>query len=176
MYSAARSSPRVRQEAPLSLADGAEFFPALERGQQFVVDAGMAFAEFGGARRIGRVDGAAVELEHFGDALLLVFQRGDLRRQRLEFALLLVAELLAWCARARCDAAGGRCGSGLPARGATAAARCSAISRARFDWISQSCTPPSYSRQRPSPSKAIVLVTTLSRKVRSWLTRNTVPS
>ncbi len=37
-------------------------------------------------------------------------------------------------------------------------------------------TPPSYSRHWPVPSLAMVLVTTLSRKVRSWLTRNTVPS
>jgi hypothetical protein len=79
------------------------------------------------------------------------------------FACLLLLSWATGCARA----------AGV---GAADDVRASANSRERRDCVSQSCTPPSYSRQRPSPSKAIVLVTTLSRKARSWLTRKTVPS
>ena len=54
--------------------------------------------------------------------------------------------------------------SGLTATGA-ASPRCTSMSE----------YPPAYSTQRPSPSDAIVLVTTRSRKSRSWLTSSTVP-
>ena len=41
---------------------------------------------------------------------------------------------------------------------------------------SQSVYPPTSSRQWPSPSDAMVCVTTLSRNARSWLTSSSVPA
>ncbi|MNV97948.1 hypothetical protein D3C71_1931360 [compost metagenome] len=49
------------------------------------------------------------------------------------------------------------------------------MASARADCSSQSEYPPTDSRHCPSPSAAMVEVTTLSRKARSWETRNTVP-
>ncbi|MCY1547717.1 hypothetical protein D9M68_837870 [compost metagenome] len=71
-------------------APGAELFLALQRGEQFVVDLGVALAQLDRARGVARVDGAAVEFEHLADALLLGFEGFDLRRQGFEFALLRV--------------------------------------------------------------------------------------
>ncbi len=101
--------------------------------------------------------------------LLLGFQRSDARRQFIAFTLLLVAELARGL---RAGAAAGSAGGRRRMAGAVHNLRAPACAR----WACQSSMPPSYSRHSPSPSKAMVLVTTLSRKRRSWLTRNTVPS
>ena len=83
---------RYREQRPCLLALGLQLFPAFERGEQFLVDRAHSRSRQPRAfLRVLREDRAVFELR--ANRLLLGFERGDLLRQRVEFALLLERQL-----------------------------------------------------------------------------------
>ncbi len=74
------------------LCGASQRFPALQCVHQLLLDLRVARIEFGSARGIARVQAAVGQL--FGNRLLLGLERGNQRGQAVQFALLLVAQLL----------------------------------------------------------------------------------
>ena len=131
-----------------SAGAAAERFPALERVHQLGLDLLVAGLRGGRARRLGGVEGGIGE--PLAEVLLLGLQRVDAIRQRVELALLLVAQL----ARLR----GGRSRRGGPAAAAAGTAACDAAAPpspgVRADGVDVAALPPSRSSQPPPPRAA----------------------